>query len=112
MENLMQHYQAAGFSEEVSRLTAAPRRPSTNKMFDNRWLHFAHLAAGQGIDLLGPTAAQIAAFLFCLFDTHGVSPQTIKGYRSCLASVLSRTGKAAVVQAKTISDYLYGITKA
>ena len=29
MEALMQHYQAAGFSKEVSRLAAAPRRPST-----------------------------------------------------------------------------------
>ena len=30
----------------------------------------------------------------------------IKGNRSCLASVLSRTGKAAEVQAKTISDMI------
>ena len=34
MEALMQHYQAAGFSREVSKLAAAPtcRRPSTNRM--------------------------------------------------------------------------------
>ena len=31
---------------------------------------------------------------------------TIKGYRSCLASVISRTGRAAAVQAKTISDMI------
>ena len=30
MEALMQHYQAAGFSDKVSRLGAAPRRPSTS----------------------------------------------------------------------------------
>ena len=30
--SLMQHYQAAEFSKEVSRLAAAPRRPSTNRM--------------------------------------------------------------------------------
>ena len=35
-------------------------------------------------------------------------PQTIKGYRSCLASVLS-TGKAAAVQAKTISDMIMSV---
>ena len=70
-------------------------------------------AAGQGIDLLGPTAAQIAAFLYYLFDTQGLSPQSIKGYRSCLASVLSRTGMAAAVQAKTMSDMIvYGVTEA
>ena len=81
----MQHYQAAGFSKEGSRLTAAPRKPFTNRMYDDRWLLFAHWAAGQGMDPLGPTAAQIAAFLYYLFDTHHLSPLTIKGYRSCLA---------------------------
>ena len=58
------------------------------------------------IDLLGPTAAQIAAFLYYLFDTRGLSPQTMKGYWSCLSSVHNRTGKAAAVQAKTISDMI------
>ena len=35
MEALMRHYKAAGFSDEVSRLVAAPRRPSTNRMYDD-----------------------------------------------------------------------------
>ena len=48
----------------------------------------------------------IAAFLYDLFDTHSLSPQTIKGYRSFLASVLTRTGNAAAIQAKTISDMI------
>ena len=34
MKDLMQHYQAAGFSEEVSSLAAVPRRPSTNQMYN------------------------------------------------------------------------------
>ena len=68
------HYKAAGFSDEVSRLAAAPRRPSTNRMYDDQWLRFARWAAGQGFDPLDPTAAQIASFLFDLFDTHGLSP--------------------------------------
>ena len=103
MEALMQYYKAAGFSREVSKLTAAPtcRRPSTNRMYDDRWLRFTNWATGRGFDPLGSTAAQIAAFLYELFDTPGVSLQTIKGYRSCLACVLSRTGRAAEVQAKT-----------
>ena len=90
MEALMRHDKAAGFSDEVSRLVAAPRRPSTNRMYDDRWLRFAQWAAGQGFDPLDPTAAQIASFLFALFDTHGLSPQTIMGYRTCLGSVLNR----------------------
>ena len=111
MEALMRHYKAAGFSDEVSRLAAAPRRPSTkrpstNRMYDDRWLRFARWAAGQGFDPLDPTAAQIASFLFDLFDTHGLSPQTIKGYRTCLGSVLNRTGKARVVLHRTISDMI------
>ena len=106
MKALLQHYQAARFLKEVSKLTAAPRRPSMNRIYDDRWLHFPNWATGKGLDPLGPTAAQIAAFLYELFDTRGLSPQTIKGYRSCLASVLSRTGKAAAFQAKTISDMI------
>ena len=97
----MRHYKAAGFSDE-----AAPKRPSTNRMYDDRWLRFARWAAGQGFDPLDPTAAQVASFLFTLFDNHGLSPQTVKGYRTCLGSVLNRTGEAKVVLHKTISDMI------
>ena len=106
MEALMRHYKAAGFSDEVSRLAAAPRRPSTNRMYDDRWCRFTRWAAGQGFDPLDPTAAQIASFLFDLFDTHGLSPQTIKGYRNCIGSLLNRTGRAKVVLHRTISDMI------
>ena len=40
---------------------------------------FARWAAGQGFDPLDPTAAQIASFLFTLFDTHGLSPPNCEG---------------------------------
>ena len=106
MDAFMQYYQAAGFSREVSKLATTPtcRRPSTNRMYDDRWLLFTNWVTGRGFDPLGTTGAQIAAFLYELFDTHGVSLQTIKGYRSCLASVLSRTGRAAEVQAIRLSQ--------
>ena len=104
MEALMQHFQAAGFSGEVSRLAAAPRRPSTKCMYDDRWLLFNHYAHEQGFDSLSPTSAQIATFLNYLFDSHGLSSQTVKDYRTCLASVLSHSSKAAVVRDKIISD--------
>ena len=67
---------------------------------------FARWAAGQGFDPIDPTAAQIASLLFDLFDTHGLSPQTIKDYRTCLGSVLNCTGKARVVLHRTISDMI------
>ena len=104
MEALMRHYKAAGFS--VSRLAAAPRRPSTNRMYDDRWCRFARWAAGQGVDPLNPTAAQVASFLFDLFDTHGLSPRTVKGYRTCIGSVLNHTGKTRVVLHRAISDMI------
>ena len=63
----MRHYKAAGFSDEVSRLAAAPKRPSTNRMYDDQWLRFAPWAAGQGFDPLDPTAAQIASFFVYSF---------------------------------------------
>ena len=95
-EALMQHFQAAGFSEEVSRLAKVPRRASINRMYEDRWLQWA---SEQGFDPLGPTAAQIASF-YSLFDSHGLSSQMIKGYRSCLASILGHTGRAALVQVR------------
>ena len=78
MEALMQHYQAAGFSEEVSRLALPPSRPSTNRMYYDMLLRFTHWAAGQGIDLLGPTASQTASLSISFSDTHDLSPQTVK----------------------------------
>ena len=51
-------------SEEVSRLAAALRRASTNCMYDDRWLGFAHWVVERGNDPTpGPTPAQIATFL-------------------------------------------------
>ena len=105
MEVLVRHYKAAGFSDEVSRLGAAPRRPLTNRMYDERWPRFTRWAIGQEFDPLNPSAAQIASFFYSLFDT-GLSPQTIKGYRTCLGSVLNCTGKAKVVLHRTISDMI------
>ena len=49
MKALMQHYQVAGFSKEVSRLAAAPRSPSRNRMYDDRCLRL--LTGPQGKDL-------------------------------------------------------------
>ena len=64
------------------------------------------LAADQGIDPLGSTAGQIASFLFSLSKTQCLSLQTVTGYRSCLASVLRHTGKAAVEHDRIISDMI------
>ena len=104
MEALMQHLQAAGFSEVDFMLAAAPRRSSTKCRYDDRCLCFASWAAEKGIVPLGPTATQVVT-VFPLQDTRSFT-STVKGYRSCLGSVLSCTGKAAVVQDRNISDMI------
>ena len=75
---------------------------------------YALLTGPQGKDLIHLVAAQIADFLYELFDTHGLSlMQTVKGYRSCLASVLSHTGRVAEVQDDYLRhDHVYGIAEA
>ena len=45
-------------------------------------------------------------FPLSLFDTDDLSPHTVRGYRSSLASFFGRTGRAAVVQDRIISDML------
>ena len=38
-------------------------------MYNDRWLRFTHWAAGQGFDLLDPTAAEISALTISLILT-------------------------------------------
>ena len=85
MEALVGHYKAAGFSDKVSRLAAAPRRPSTNRMYDDQCLHLARWAAGQGFDPLSPTAAQVPPF--CILSLI---------LMVCLPKLLKATGPAWV----------------
>ena len=84
MEILMQHFQATWISKGVSRLTAAPMRPLTIYMNDDRWFHFAGWAAEQRINPFGPTGVQVASFLLFLLRTHSLTPRTFNGYLSCL----------------------------
>ena len=84
------------FSEEVSRLAAAPRRLSINHMYEEWWLHFAGWATKQGIDSLGPTTTQVAAFLLSLCRDYGLAPQVVLGLstparRRWCSTELSRT---------------------
>ena len=47
-------------------------------MYEEWWLHFAGWTTGQGIDSLGPTATQVAAFLLSLCRDYGLAPQVVK----------------------------------
>ena len=48
---------------------------------------------------------QLDILLFLILTACHV-PQTVKGYRTCLGSVLNRTGKAKVVMHQTNSDMI------
>ena len=69
----------------------------------------AYWATGQLIDPFGPTAAQIATFLYFLLDTHSLSPQNYQGYRFCLASFLNWTVKTAAIKDKAISKLITSV---
>ena len=47
-------------------------------MNEKWWLHFAGLATKQGIDSVGTTAANVAAFSFSLCRDYGLVPQALK----------------------------------
>ena len=51
-----------------------PRRPSTNLMYDDRWLCFTHRATQEGFDPLNPSAAQIATYLSSLYEGPELHP--------------------------------------
>ena len=55
------------------------------------------MAAGQGFDPLDPTATRVASFFGSTFDTHSLS-STVKGYRTCIVSVLNRPGQGGSTQ--------------
>ena len=47
-------------------------------MNEKWWLHFAGLATKQGIDSVGPTAANVATFFLSLCRDYGLVPQVLK----------------------------------
>ena len=111
MEALMRHYKAAGFSDEVSRLAAAPRRPSTNRMYDDWWLRFARWAAG--FDLLDPTAAQIASsFVYSFWYSRPVTPDC-EGLQdlSRLSAYLKWQGQSGYAPDNLQYDRFFGVTE-
>ena len=78
-------------------LGAAPRRRSTNHMYDYRLLPFCAWASEQGIDPHSQSSS-----LFPLSNLADPRPQMHNGYWSCLASVLSCSGKGQGVHDRII----------
>jgi hypothetical protein len=109
MEVVAKHLQATGFSEEVAAIAAAPRRASTNRLYDGRWRIFTSWAEDNGINPFNPTAPQLARFLHYLCTVKELDPQTVKGYRTTLASVLIPLGVSDAINSPVLSQLLKGL---
>jgi hypothetical protein len=109
MEVVAQHLQDTGFSAEIASIAAAPRRSSTNRLYDGRWRIFTAWAEDQGINPFNPTAPQLARFLHHLCTVKGLDPQTVKGYRTTLASVLIPLGVSEAINSPVLSQLLKGL---
>ena len=68
---------------------------SPTELQDNELIHFVPQMLKQPLFFTSP------------FDSHGLSPQTVKGYLSCLNPVLRHTGRAAVIQDRIIHQTCY-----
>ena len=70
-------------------------------MYDDRWLRFTNWATGQGFDPLGPTAAQIAAFLYDLFDTLVYHQASLKhlALKTIFLLAMATAGRRSELQA-------------
>jgi site-specific recombinase XerC len=64
---------------------------------------FVRWAEEQGIDPFTPTAPQLASFLHYLRSVKDLDPQTVKGYRTSLASVLLPLGMSDAINSPVLS---------
>jgi hypothetical protein len=106
MEIVAKHLQATGFSEEVASIAAAPRRASTNRLYDGRWRIISEWAHDNGVYSFNPTAPQLANFLHFLWSVKELDPRTIKGDRTTLASVLIPLGVSDAINSPVLSQLL------
>ena len=95
----------AGFSEKAATFIAAPTRASTARAYDGRWARWADWAEGRGLDPVTASVTDIADFFVQLFE-EGLTPATIKGYRTSISSVLSKLGRRNVISDTSLSDML------
>jgi hypothetical protein len=102
-----QHYTPS--PSEVASIAAAPRRSSTNRLYDGRWRIFTSWAEEHGISPFNPIAPQLAKFLHYLCTVKGIDPQTVKGYRTTLASVLIPLGVSDAINSPVLSHLLKGM---
>ena len=83
--------------------------PESDRKREGSLSVLAHFCLKGSLVVFSPTAA---SFLFTLFDTHSLSPQTVKGYRTCLGSVPNWQGQSGSAQNHLRHDRFNGVTEA
>ena len=87
VQHQLPRLEQGGYSPRVVAHLQRARAGTTNDNYESKWKLFAGFAQGK-FDPHAATPSQLAEFLTYLFDTRGVSPGTIKGYRAAIGHVL------------------------
>ena len=74
----------------ADRIARGRLRGSSLKIYDSRWKGFAEWCAGRQLNPWEASVADVADFLLYLFEEKGLSPRTVEGYRTAIASSLSK----------------------
>ncbi|CAG2248579.1 unnamed protein product [Mytilus edulis] len=90
--SLRDSFKERGFSECAARHLSRAVRDSTNIVYDAKWTIFSSWCSGKEIDPFQISVQQLADFLIHLFEEKGLSPSTIKGYRSAISRTILLSG--------------------
>ena len=74
----------------AQRIARGKLRKSSLKVYDVRWKSFSKWCEEHHIQAWKVTIPQIAEFFLYLFTEKNLSPRTVEGYRSAIASTLSK----------------------
>ena len=74
-------------SSTVSRQLANCHRPSSQRLYQHRWLAYRRWCRSKGHTVSAPSVAKVADFLLFLCRDRGLSVSAVKGFRSMLTSV-------------------------
>ncbi len=96
LQTIFQSATDQGFSQEVSRrIATGQHRGSTQNIYCSRWRAFDSWCSERDYDPRTASVAQLADFLLHLFDSKGLSPSAIAGYRSAINSVWRVIGRSS-----------------
>lgn len=101
----------AGHLEEAARRMACPQAGSTKRIYDSRWSIFGEWCDTWELDPFEATVPQVAAFLLFLFHELERSMQTIKGFRTAIASGLIGAGKEDIGKNRELSRLITSLTR-